>query len=77
MREITIQQLQENAGQWVKLAESEEPVIITEDGKPVAILSSVEEARQTAGRLPDREERIKLRTYTSTDSADYISEMRG
>ena len=39
MKEISIEELKRNAGQWVKLAASREPIIITDDGKPVATLN--------------------------------------
>jgi prevent-host-death family protein len=75
MKEISIEELKRNAGQWVKLAASREPIIITEDGKPVATLNGIESSR-TPMRLPDREDKIRMRSRITVDSADYLSEMR-
>jgi prevent-host-death family protein len=75
MKEISIEELKRNAGQWVKLAASREPIIITDDGKPVATLNGFEPARRSR-QLPDREEKIRKRSQITIDSADYLSEMR-
>lgn len=75
MKEISIEELKRDAGQWVKLAASREPIVITEDGKPVATLNGFQPSR-TPGRLPDREDKIRRRSRITVDSADYLSEMR-
>jgi prevent-host-death family protein len=75
MKEISIEELKHNAGQWVKLAASREPIIITDDGKPVATLNGFERSH-TARRLPDREDKIRRRSLITVDSADSLSEMR-
>jgi prevent-host-death family protein len=75
MKEISIEELKRNAGQWVKLASSREPIIITDDGKPVAMLNGFGRSR-TSRRLPDREDKIRQRSRITADSADYLSEMR-
>lgn len=75
MKEISIEELKRNAGQWVKLAASREPIIITDDGKPVATLNGFQPSR-TPKRLPDREEKIMQRSRITVESADYLSEMR-
>jgi prevent-host-death family protein len=75
MKEITIEELKRNAGQWVKLAANREPIIITDDGKPVATLTGLAPPR-TRKRLPDREDEIRKRSQINVDSADYLSEMR-
>lgn len=75
MKEISIEELKRNAGQWVKLAASREPIIITDDGKPVATLNGFEPPHRSR-RLPDREEKITKRSRITVDSADYLSEMR-
>lgn len=75
MKEISIEELKRDAGQWVKLAASREPIIITEDGKPVATLNGVGLSR-TSNRLPDREDKIRKRSQIIVDSSDYLSEMR-
>ena len=76
MKEISIDELKRNAGQWVKLAASREPIIVTEDGKPVATLNGVGPSRTPPSRLPDREDKIRRRSEIYVDSADYLSEMR-
>jgi len=76
MKEISIQQLQDDAGQWVRLAANQERIIITDGGQPVAALTAFEPS-QPAKRLPDREDKIKQRSLIKIDSADYVSEMRG
>jgi prevent-host-death family protein len=75
MKEISIEELKRNIGQWVKLAADREPIIITDDGKPVATLTGLEPPHLSRG-LPDREERISKRSRIMVDSADYLSEMR-
>lgn len=75
MKEISIEELKRNAGQWVKLAASREPIIITDDGKPVATLNGFKPTHRSR-RLPEREEKIKQRSRITVDSADYLSEMR-
>lgn len=75
MKEISIEELKRNAGQWVKLAANREPIVITDDGKPVATLNGFQPSR-TPGRLPDQEDKIRRRSRITVDSADYLSEMR-
>ena len=76
MKEISIEELKRDAGQWVRLAAGREPVIITDGGKRVATLTGLEPPRHSK-RLPDREDRIRQRSQINVDSADYLSEMRG
>lgn len=75
MKEISIQELHQDTGQWVRRAGSER-ILITDGGHPVAALTAFEEPHLHE-RLPDREEKIKGRSLINVDSADYISEMRG
>lgn len=75
MKEISIEELKRDAGQWLRLAATNEPVIITDGGKPVATLTGLEPPRHSK-RLPDREDKIKHRSQINVDSADYLSEMR-
>jgi len=75
MKEISIDELKRNAGQWVKLAADREPIIITDDGKPVATLTGLG-SPHLPRRLPDREDKIRHRSRISVDSVDYLSEMR-
>lgn len=39
MKRISIRELHEKTGQWVRLAEAHEQIIITERGRPVAALA--------------------------------------
>lgn len=75
MKEISIEELKRNAGQWVKLAASREPIVITDESKPVETLNGFQPSR-TPKRLPDREDKIRQRSRITVDSADYLSEMR-
>lgn len=75
MKEISIEELKRDAGQWVRLAARREPVIITDGGKPVATLTGIEPPRYSK-RLPDREDKIKQRSQINVESAEYVSEMR-
>jgi len=75
MKEIRIEELERNVGQWVKLAADREPIIITDGGKPVATLAGLEPSHLPR-RLPDREDKIRQRSRISVDSVDYLSEMR-
>ena len=75
MKEISIEELNRNVDQWVRLAARREPIIITEGGKPVATLTGLEPPRHSR-RLPDREDKIKQRSQINVDSADYVFEMR-
>lgn len=75
MKEISIEELKRNVGQWVRVAADREPIIITDDGKPVATLTGLEPPHLPRG-LPDREDRISKRSRITVDSADYLSEMR-
>ncbi|HEY7544972.1 MAG TPA: type II toxin-antitoxin system prevent-host-death family antitoxin [Blastocatellia bacterium] len=74
MKEISIQELHNDTDQGVRLAATRERIIITDGGQPIAALTPIEPSPK---RLPDREEKINRRSRIETDSADYVSEMRG
>jgi antitoxin (DNA-binding transcriptional repressor) of toxin-antitoxin stability system len=76
MKEISIQELHQDTGQWVRLAAGHERIVITDGGQPIAALTALEES-QLHSPLPDREDRIKQRSLIKVDSAEYISDMRG
>lgn len=76
MKEISIQELQHDTGQWVRLDARGERIIITDGGQPVAALTAFEPSHPPK-RLPDREDKINKRSLIKVDSADYVSEMRG
>lgn len=75
MKEISIEELKRNVGQWVRLAGHQEPIVITDGGKPVATLTGLEPPHLPR-RLPDREDKISKRSQVIVDSVDYLSEMR-
>lgn len=75
MKEISIQELHQDTGQWVRLAARRERIIITDGGQPIAALTAFDPS-PLPKRLPDREAEIKARSLIKVDSADYISEMR-
>ncbi len=75
MKEISIEELKRNVNQWVRLATRREPILITDNGEPVATLSGIERSQRPT-RLPNREDKIKQRSRITVDSADYLSEMR-
>jgi antitoxin (DNA-binding transcriptional repressor) of toxin-antitoxin stability system len=70
-----ISEFQANAGWWIRQAVLEGQLVITDQGRPVAALTPVLSI-QPGKPLPNREERISRRSHITTDSADYISEMR-
>jgi antitoxin (DNA-binding transcriptional repressor) of toxin-antitoxin stability system len=75
MKEISIEELKRDVGQWVRLAAGREPIIITDGGKPVATLTALDSPHHSKP-LPDREDKIRQRSQITVDSADYLSEMR-
>jgi antitoxin (DNA-binding transcriptional repressor) of toxin-antitoxin stability system len=75
MKQISISEFQANAEWWIRQAVLERQLVITEQGRPVAALTPVL-LMQSGKSLPNREERISRRSHITTDSADYISEMR-
>jgi antitoxin (DNA-binding transcriptional repressor) of toxin-antitoxin stability system len=75
MKTVTIRELHERTGRWVRHAASREPVVVTDRGRRVAFLQAFDPA--AAGRsLPDREARIRKRSRIDVDSATYLAEMR-
>jgi antitoxin (DNA-binding transcriptional repressor) of toxin-antitoxin stability system len=75
MKEVSIEGLKRNVGQWVRLAAGREPIIITDGGKPVATLAGLEPPHHSR-RLPDREAKIRQRSQITVDSVDDLSELR-
>ena len=76
MKEISIQELQKDTNEWVRLAARRERIVITEGGHPIAEITAFEPSRLPKP-LPDREDKINKRSRILVDSADYISDMRG
>lgn len=75
MKEVSIRELHQQTGRWVRHAASREAVVVTDRGRRVAALQAFEQ--ESAGKpLPDREARIKKRSRVPVDSGAYLSEMR-
>jgi antitoxin (DNA-binding transcriptional repressor) of toxin-antitoxin stability system len=73
MKQVSIRDLHQKTGYWVRLA-SRQPIVVTDRGRPVATL--VPSGRTAGpGTLPDREVEIKKLPRTP-DSAPVISEDR-
>lgn len=75
MRQISVIELQSDVVAWIRQAVIEKQIVITDQGQPIAALIPFLHATPT-NPVPNREERIGKRTFISTDSAIYISEMR-
>ena len=75
MNRISIRELREDTERWVKLAASNEQIIITDGEQPIATLVPFYPA-MVGKSLPDREAEIGQLSRIEVDSAVYISEMR-
>jgi len=60
---------------WIRQIAIEKQIVIMDQGQPVATIIPFQHATPT-NPLPNREERISQRSFISTDSAVYISDMR-
>ena len=75
MKDITIRELHHSTGRWIRRAARSQSIVITDRGRPVAVLSAYNEA--LAGKpLPDREAWIAGLPRLERDSAELISEDR-
>jgi len=75
MKQISISELQSDAGRWIRRAAIEKQIVITDQGRPVAALIPFWPS-QSGKPLPNREERISRRSHITVDSAVYLSDMR-
>lgn len=75
MKDITIRELHHSTGRWVRQAGRSQVIVITDRGRPVAVLSPYS-ATMDAKPLPDREAWISKLPRLKHDSADIISEDR-
>jgi prevent-host-death family protein len=75
MKTVTIRELHQQTGRWVRHAASREPVVVTDRGRRVAALQAFE-AAASGEPLPDREARIRKRSRIPVDSSTYLAEMR-
>lgn len=74
MKEITINEIQVEVAAWIRQTVVDEEIVITEHGQPLATLIPLQ-AKRHGQPLPDREAWLQSLPPT-TDSTDYISEMR-
>jgi len=75
MNKISIGELHEDTERWVRLAASNEQIVITDGEQPIAALVPFDRSRRGKS-LPNRWEQIKKMKPIPVDSAEYISEMR-
>lgn len=80
MKTISIRELHEKTGEWVRLAEAHEQIIITERGRPVAALApfrTVAKANRFRGRkLLPAYKKLSGKLSGGTDSGTILSEER-
>ena len=80
MKTISIRELHEKTGEWVRLAERHEQIIITERGKPVAALApfrtQAKANRFTGRKLLPAYKKLSGKLSGGTDSGAILSEER-
>ena len=80
MKTISIRELHEKTGQWVRLAEEHEQIIITERGRPVAALAPYRRPARTnrfsARKLLPAYKKFRGKLSGGTDSGSILSEDR-
>ena len=74
MKEIMINEMQVEVAAWIRQTLLDEEIVITEHGQPLATLIPLQ-AKRGGQPLPNREAWIQSLPVT-TDSTEYISEMR-
>lgn len=74
MKEIMINEMQVEVAAGIRQTLLDEEIVITEHGQPLATLLPLQ-ARRGGQPLPNREAWIQSLPFT-TDSTEYISEMR-
>jgi len=70
MRKASIRELREHTGELVR-ATAEGKILITERGRPVALLKAIEAADLTGKPFPKRD--LRSMQKISVDSTDYIA----
>ncbi len=80
MKRVSIRQLHEKTGEWVRLAKMHEQIIITERGRPVAALAPVrapaKRNRFHARKLLPAYKKLRGKLSGGTDSGTILSEER-
>jgi prevent-host-death family protein len=77
MKRITIRQLHMKTGDWIREAAGENQIIVTDRGKPVAVVKAYSES-DAARTFAQRRESDAFRSLPriNTDSTRYVSEDR-
>ena len=80
MKTISIRELHEKTGEWVRAAAAHEQIIVTDSGKPVAVISphrppSKENKFQNRKLLPGFK-KLMNKPLGGLDSTDIVSEGR-
>jgi prevent-host-death family protein len=73
MKVITIRELHEHTGKFVRQAQKE-PVLVTDRGQQIAVLKGITTAESTGKPFPSR--KLTSLPRVSIDSTVYISEER-
>ena len=80
MKTISIRELHEKTGEWVRLADTHEQIIITDRGQPVASLAPYRTAAKTnrfaARTLLPAYKKLRGTLSAGTDSTRLLSEDR-
>jgi prevent-host-death family protein len=80
MKQVSIRELHEKTGEWVRLAEAHEQIIITDRGQPVASLAPYREPakrnRFHARKLVPAYAKLRGKLSRGTDSGALISKDR-
>jgi antitoxin (DNA-binding transcriptional repressor) of toxin-antitoxin stability system len=73
MKVITIRELHQHTGKFVRLAQKE-PVFVTDRGQQIAVLKGITTAERVGKRFPKR--KLSSLPQVAIDSTVYISEER-
>jgi prevent-host-death family protein len=80
MKRVSIRELHEKTGEWVRLAETHEQIIITDRGQPVASLAPyrrpAKRNRFSARKLLPSYAKLRGKLSAGTDSGTLISQDR-
>ena len=80
MTAISIHELHENTGLWVRKATESEPIVVTDEGKAVAKIVPIPVVKEThpfrARKLVPGYEAIMHKRYGGPDCTEAVSDMR-
>lgn len=81
MKHVSIRELHEKTGEWVRLAEAHEQIIITDRGLPIALLAPYRQPakpnRFRGRKLLPGYAKLRGKLSGGTDSGSLISQDRG